>query len=124
MGAVAVPGVKMFTLVSHGVVDGLITPQYTLKIFQLGRYIRYFTRFPGRVGSNTFSLLLNQKMFGRLSRDDQQAIHLASGEEISRDARSIDKADQASFEEFKSKIKWIKTGRPLITGLRKRLAFL
>lgn len=126
MGGVPVPapGVKMFTMISHGVVDGLVTPQYTLTTFQVARYIRHFTSFPGGVGANSFSLFLNRKKFERLSRDSRNAIHQISGEQIARDARSIDNANQAAFEEFKSKIKWIKADRPLIIQLRKRLAFL
>ncbi len=53
-----------------------------------------------------------------------QSVHRILGTNISRDAQIIDKADQATFDTYRTKIKWLKADETLLTELHKRLAFV
>ena len=121
---VPVPGVNMFTVMSQGVIDGLITAGYALRTFQLARYIKHITRVPGGLGSISFSLIMNKRKFGSLSETDRAAIFRASGKKIARSARVVDIDNQARFDESQATIKWIEADAKFQAALRKRLAFV
>ena len=121
---VPVPGVEMFTLLSHGSIDGLMVPVYALKTFQLAKFIRHVTRFPGGLGSNSFSMIMNRKKFGALSAADQSALTRASGEKIARSARAVDDSNEARFNEHQTTIEWVEADSGFQSALRTRLAFV
>ncbi len=121
---VPVPGVKMFTVLSHGVIDGLVTTMYALRTFQLAKHIRYVTRVPGGLGSISFSLIMNRKKFGSLSEADRAAIFRASGERIALSARAVDNENQARFNQHQATISWLEADTEFQSALRARLAFI
>ncbi|MDP6172721.1 MAG: TRAP transporter substrate-binding protein DctP, partial [Rhodospirillales bacterium] len=43
---VSVPGIKMFNVISKGIVDGAVTSAYTMNAFKTMPYIKYITRSP------------------------------------------------------------------------------
>ena len=71
---VSVPGVKMFNVVSKGVVDGTVTSPYTLLAFKLMPYVKHITRIPGGFNANTFSFLFSKRKWEGLSRQDKEAV--------------------------------------------------
>lgn len=83
---VSVPGVKMFNVVSKKVVDGTVTSTYTLAAFKLMPYIKHVTLVPGGLYATTFSLLLNEKKWKKLSKADKAAVASVSGERIAANA--------------------------------------
>jgi len=93
---VSVPGVKMFNVVSKGIVNGTTTSTYTLAAFKTMPYIKHATLIPDGLHGVTFSLLLNAKKWKRLSKADKAAIASVSGERIAVNAgRKTDRLDAA-----------------------------
>ncbi len=121
---VPVPGVDMFTVLSHGVIDGLVTTMYALRTFQLAKHIKYITRVPSGLGSISFSLIMNRKKFGSLSASDRAAIFRASGDKIARSARAVDNENQARFDEHQATINWVEADAKFLSTLKGRLAFI
>ena len=86
-GATPVPSASsgtMFDYVSGGVVDGAVTGKGSLISFQIARYIKHITIFPGQLGYNVFSFFMNAKAYDRLSPADRAVIDRVSYETISR----------------------------------------
>jgi TRAP-type C4-dicarboxylate transport system substrate-binding protein len=88
-GATPVPSQgssDMFDYMSGGVVDGAVTGMGSLISFQLSRYVKDITTFPGQLGYNVFSFFMNEKTYERLSPEDRAVIDAVSYEKISRTA--------------------------------------
>jgi len=75
---------NMFDYVSGGIVDGTVTGKGSLISFQIARYIKHITTFPGQLGYNVFSFFMNQKTYDRLTPADRAVIDKVSYEAISR----------------------------------------
>ena len=100
-GATPVPSAgasSMFDYVSGGVVDGSVTGKGSLISFQIGRYIKYITLFPGQLGYSVFSFFMNEKSYVRLSPEDRAVIDRVSYETISRRAAEgfVEQDDRAN----------------------------
>ena len=123
---VSVPGVKMFNVVSKGVVNGTVTSSYTLLAFKLMPYIKHITLVPGGMNANTFSFLFSKKKWDRLSKQDKEAINSVSGERIARNAGAmVDKLDAKALGLAKKKgIKIQTAGAPFIADMQKRLGWV
>ena len=68
-GATPVPSEgsnSMFDYVSGGIVDGAVTGKGSLISFQIARYIKYITIFPGQLGYNVFSFFMSEKRLRQL----------------------------------------------------------
>ena len=92
---VSVPGVKMFNVISKGIVDGKTTSTYTMAAFKTMPYIKHATLIPNGLHAVTFSMLLNQKKWKRLSKADKAAVMSVSGERIAINAgRKTDTLDK------------------------------
>lgn len=101
---VSVPGVKMFNVISKGIVNGSVTSTYTLAAFKTMPYIKHVTLVPEGLHAVTFSLLMNEKKWKRLSKADREAIASVSGETIAVNAgRKTDQLD--------AKVRKIATGK-------------
>ncbi len=110
---VSVPGVKMFSVVSKGIVNGKVTSPYTMNAFKTMPYIKYITRVPGGAGSVTFSLLLNKKKWDGMSKKDQGLVMSVSGETIARNAgKKVDALDIRALKMAKDKGIKIETASP------------
>lgn len=86
-GATPVPSAgsgTMFDYVSGGIVDGAVTGKGSLISFQIARYIKHITIFPGQLGYNVFSFFMNETAYDRLSPADRAVIDRVSYETISR----------------------------------------
>jgi TRAP-type transport system periplasmic protein len=86
-GATPVPsegGNSMFDYVSGGIVDGSVTGVGSLVSFQIARYIKYITVFPGQLGYNVFSFFMSESAYDKLSPEDKAVIDRVSYEAISR----------------------------------------
>ncbi len=86
-GATPVPsegGNSMFDYVSGGIVDGSVTGEGSLISFQIARYIKYITIFPGQLGYSVFSFFMNEKAYDKLAPEDKAVIDRVSLETISR----------------------------------------
>jgi TRAP-type C4-dicarboxylate transport system substrate-binding protein len=94
---VSVPGVKMFNVVSKGIVNGKTTSHYTLRAFKTMPYIKYVTEVPEGLHAVTFSLIMNEKKWNRLPKKDRDAIDTVSGERVALNAgRKTDQLDVAA----------------------------
>ena len=122
---VSVPGVKMFNVVSKGIVNGKVTSPYTLNAFKTMPYIKYITQVPGGVGSVTFSLLLNKKKWDSIPKKDQDLIMSVSGETIARNAgKKVDALDVAALKGAKEKGVKIEPASPaLIAEMKNTLGY-
>jgi len=101
---VSVPGVKMFNVVSKGIVNGKATSPYTMNAFKTMPYVKYITQVPGGIGSVTFSLLLNEKKWNSLSKKDQDLVMSVSGETVAKNAgKKVDQLDIKALKMAKDK---------------------
>jgi TRAP-type transport system periplasmic protein len=86
LGAVAVtiPVPKSFELISQGTVDGMLNSGSIVAAFKYARYIKHVTEFPGKLGANSFSYIMNKKTWDGLPAEDKKAIESVSGEHMIR----------------------------------------
>ena len=122
---VSVPGVKMFNVISKGIVNGKVTSPYGMNAFKTMPYIKYITLIPGGVSSVTFSHLVNEKKWNSISKKDQDLIWGVSGETIARNVgNKVDQLDKVALKMAKEKGIQIETASPaFIADLDKRLTF-
>lgn len=122
---VTVPGVKMFSVVSKGVVNGLSTSDYALMVFKVMKYVKHVTVVPGGLSTVSFSMLLSEKKWNKLSKADRDAIASVSGEKVSMGASMVDKLDaKANGIAAKQKVNRFAASPEFIADIKKRTAFL
>ena len=121
---VSVPGVKMFNVVSKGIVDGKVTSTYTLMAFRTMPYIKHVTLVPDGMHAVTFSMLMNEKKWKRLSKADRKAIASVSGERIARNAgRKTDELDSRIQQvAMKKGVKFHKASPSFVGDLKNAVA--
>lgn len=121
---VSVPGVKMFNVVSKGIVNGKVTSPYTMRAFKTMPYIKYATYVPEGLHAVTFSLLLNQKKWKRLSKADKAAVDSVSGERIAVNAgRKTDSLDKVVAADAMTKGIKFETATPaFVQAMKKKSA--
>jgi TRAP-type C4-dicarboxylate transport system substrate-binding protein len=122
---VSVPGVKMFNVVSKGIVNGKVTSPYTMNAFKTMPYIKHITQVPGGVGSVTFSLLLNKKKWDSMSKKDQELVMSVSGESIARNAgKKVDALDAKALKMAKGKGITIEKASPaFVADMKNKLSY-
>jgi TRAP-type transport system periplasmic protein len=79
-GATPVLGMQMFDAMSGGIVDGAVAGKGALISFQLWRYTKQITFFPGQLGYTLQSFFMNQRKYDSLSAEDRAVIDKLSGE--------------------------------------------
>ena len=123
---VSVPGVKMFNVVSKGVVDGTVTSPYTLLAFKLMPYIKHITRIPGGFNANTFTFLFSIKKWDGLSKQDQDAIWSVSAERIAVNAGSkVDSLDAVAHKlAAKKGIKIVDASPAFVAPMKAKLGYV
>ena len=123
---VSVPGVKMFNVVSKGIVNGTVTSNYTMLAFKYMRYTKHITRFPGGINANTFSFLFSEKKWKRLSQKDKDAIWSVSAERIAVNAgRMVDKLDAKARKIAKSKgVEIVNASPAFVAAMKAKLAYV
>jgi TRAP-type C4-dicarboxylate transport system substrate-binding protein len=83
-GATPVLGMQMFDAMSGGIVDGAVAGKGALISFQLSRYTRQMTFFPGQLGYTLQSFFMNEKKYDSLAPEDRAVIDKFSGEFIAK----------------------------------------
>jgi TRAP-type C4-dicarboxylate transport system substrate-binding protein len=123
---VSVPGVKMFNVISKGIVNGAVTSPYTLLAFKLMPYIKHNTIFPGGINAVTFSFLFSKKKWDRLPSRDKSAIMGVSGERIAVNAgRKVDQLDaKAQMLGKKKGIKFYNASPEFVAEMKAKLAYV
>ena len=120
---VSVPGVKMFNVVSKGIVNGKVTSPYTMRAFKTMPYIKHVTVVPDGLHAVTFSLLLNERKWKRLSRADKAAVESVSGERIAVNAgRKTDSLDDVVTADAKKAGITFETASPAFVEAMKKTA--
>ena len=123
---VSVPGVKMFNVVSKGIVNGAVTSYYPLMAFKLMPYVKHITAVPGGLNANTFSFLFSEKKWNKLSKQDRDAIWSVSSERIAVNAGGmVDKLDVKARKIGGSKgIKFHNAAPAFVNELKAKLAYV
>jgi TRAP-type C4-dicarboxylate transport system substrate-binding protein len=75
---------SMFDYMSGGIVDGAVTGKGSLISFQLARYTKFITYFPGQLGYNAETFFMNKRKYDSLSPEDKAVIDKVSYETLSR----------------------------------------
>ncbi|MBT4589749.1 MAG: TRAP transporter substrate-binding protein DctP [Rhodospirillaceae bacterium] len=117
---VVVPAVKTFNVVSKKIVNGLVIANEALLGFKLLPYIKHLTLVPGGVHAVTFSMIMNEKVWGGLSSADKKAVARASGAKIAMGARASDRRSAGAIAVAKKKGIQVQTASPaFMAELRK-----
>lgn len=83
-GATPVIGMQMFDAMSGGIVDGAVAGKGALISFQLSRYTREITFFPGQLGHSLIFFFMNQRKYDSLASEDRAVIDKFSGEFVAK----------------------------------------
>ncbi len=123
---VSVPGVKMFNVVSKGIVKGSVTSHYPLMTFKLMPYITDITDIPGGFQSNNFSFLFSEKKWNGLTAGERKAISGISGDTIAINAgKRVDFLNgRAKEAAIKKGIKFHKASPEFVKEIRARTQFV
>ncbi len=123
---VSVPGIKMFNVISKGIVDGAVTSAYTMNAFKTMPYIKYITRIPGGFNANTFSFLFSKKKWDGMTQADRKAVMSVSGERIATNAGGkVDAFDTKARKMAKAKgIKLVTASPAFVADLKKRVSWV
>ena len=78
------PASESYELLSGGIVDGTLQGFDGVVAFKLEKILRYYTRFPGGMYNNAFTIFMHPARYDKLSKVDQAAIDSASGEKLAR----------------------------------------
>ena len=78
------PAPESYELMSTGVVDGVFFPAESVDTFKLEKFVKYATVFPGGLYNTSFVFFMNEAVFNKLPKQDQDAVMSVSGEGFSR----------------------------------------
>lgn len=99
MGAtpVAMPVTEVYPQLERGVINGAMIPFTTILDFRLGEVANYFTISGPVFGRSSFTVVLNEDSYNRLSPEAQEVIDRTSGRELSLKATQayLDRAAEA-----------------------------
>lgn len=88
------PATEIYQMLSTGVADGVFFTHGSIIDYNLAGSVKHATEIPGGLYSATFYLIANERAFGRLSKQDQEAIMSISGPEFGRRIGGVwDKTD-------------------------------
>ncbi|MFN0164200.1 MAG: TRAP transporter substrate-binding protein, partial [Burkholderiales bacterium] len=116
------PAPESYELLSSGVADATFFPLESIKSFNLDKIIKHATLFPGGFYSSSFGFFMNEGTWGKLSKQDQDAINSVSGEFVARFAGKVwDDADKIGMEALKTAgVNIIQASPSFIADARKR----
>jgi len=80
---VAVPGSKVYEMLSQGVADGVFMTMGEKRSLRLKEVAPFTLKFPKGMYLGSFGIFLNQQFIDSLSEQDRQAIMSVSGEKLS-----------------------------------------
>jgi TRAP-type C4-dicarboxylate transport system substrate-binding protein len=124
-GATPVLGMQMFDAMSGGIVDGAVAGKGALISFQLSRYTKEMTFFPGQLGYTLQSFFMNQKKYDSLAPEDRAVIDKFSGESVALLGSQgfIDQDNLADPLIKQNDIQVHQAGPELMTILKERVGF-
>lgn len=125
-GVVAGPAVRYFELVSKGMVDAYVsvTP-LDVTGFNLARYTRTGMNLPGLGTAGSFSLVMSEAKWKKLSPAEQVAVAKVSGEAFARSMAAMDGANKAAIKSMQEQgVKFMDAPAALVQDLGKAFAFL
>ncbi|MDE0537106.1 MAG: TRAP transporter substrate-binding protein DctP [Rhodospirillales bacterium] len=124
--AVVAPGIKIFEMMSKGIVDGAMYPNATTFVFRAGRYVKHVTEVPGKLGNISWSFIMNKKVYDGLSGEHRRIIDAASAEKMAfRYGGQQDKQEAfARQDHMKGGTKYHTASPELVAEMQKRLAFI
>ena len=102
-GASVVPGpaVRMYEIVSKGVVDAFCCVDYAdLNAFKVLQYLGAATEVEGAVFSPKFSVFVNKAKWAQIAPKDQAAILAISGEALARRSAGIDQVADDNRKQY------------------------
>lgn len=126
-GSVMVTNVPAsFELISKGTVDAMLNGHSIALAFKYARYLKHVTDFPGMLGTNSFSFIMNRKTWDGLAKQDQEAILSVSGPKaITRVGFAMDGQNRAGLRMIKKEGAQAHDASPeFVAEAKKRLAFL
>lgn len=84
VNAVLRPASESYELLSSGIVDGHMSGLDGIQAFKLEKVLKYYTRFPGGMYNNSFTIFMHPGTYTKLSAADKKAVDSASGEKLAR----------------------------------------
>ena len=117
---------SMFDFMSSGIVDGAVTGKGSLISFQLARYTKFITFFPGQLGYNVETFFMNKRKYDGLSPEDKAVIDKVSYENLSRMAGQgfVDQDNLADPLIKQNAIQTLVASPELMAQLKPRVAFI
>lgn len=121
---VGAPITEAYEMLSRGIVDGTFLPPDSIRSFRMDKFLEHQTRIPRGLFNAAFFVVMNEKKWAALSKDNQAAILSLSGEAFAREAGRIwDDQDRLANAEFaKSGMKIAAASPAFMAELTKRLA--
>ena len=109
------PAPESYELLSSGVVDGVFFPAESVESLRLEKLIQHGLIFPGGLYNTSFVFFMNEAVFNKMSKADQDAIMSVSGENLSRAmGRAWDARDRAAEAVFKAQNMQTSTASPAL----------
>lgn len=120
------PAPESYELMASGVVDGVFFPAESVDAFKLEKFIRHATLFPGGLYNTSFVFFMNEAVFNKLPKQDQDAIMSVSGEGFSRAiGRTWDNRDrEANVALAKANMATVRASAAFVDDVKKKTASL
>ena len=111
-----------YELLSNGVVDGTLTPDETIVSYKTEKIIRYGTRVPGGLYTLSFAVIMNEKTFNSLPKQDQDVINSLSGERYARlSGKAWDDKDAVGLDGMqKAGVQIVNADPSLVAAIREK----
>jgi TRAP-type C4-dicarboxylate transport system substrate-binding protein len=113
LGAGVTPGpaVRMYEVISGGVVDAFCCINYeSLEAFNVAQYVGAGTDIPGHLFAPAFAIFIRSDVFATISEADQAAIREVSGEAIARRGSFGDPLEKAARDRMTA------AGKPIVAA--------
>jgi TRAP-type C4-dicarboxylate transport system substrate-binding protein len=99
---IGAPANKVYEMLQQGVIDGAMMPPETSLSFRLMEVAKHMTMVPGGLYYTSFFWVMNDKTWGKISKQDQAAIMKVSGERFARvSGKAFDKWDPIGIKAAK-----------------------
>lgn len=120
------PAPELYELLSSGVIDGTYGPSEMVISFKLEKVLKYMTQVPGGLYNTSFAVIISADRFGKIPKQDQDAMLSLSGERLARRLGSDwDKVEKASADVMKANhIQVDRAGPALIKEIRDKTSGL
>lgn len=120
------PAPESYSLVSTGVIDGLLFPTGSIVSFGLDELIKHSVSFPGGLYNTSFAIVMNPAVWDQISAEDQNAIEVLSGEHLAaRLGRAWDEDDRVALTKLRERgVEFLEASPAFIDTIEQRTASL